>query len=123
MKKLLATWLLLLALATPVFAADLSITAAAVVTGTGSINSSAVAGEAILAGELVYLKSSDGRPWTVSFVAERMRFDGCYCHNGRCCVKLSTRGRPAAVCASERDVYGRGHGRGGNDLGYIGDGR
>jgi predicted transcriptional regulator len=43
--------------------ADLTITAANVVAGTGAILASGTAGETILAGQPLYLKSADGRLW------------------------------------------------------------
>lgn len=43
--------------------ADLSLTAANVVAGTGAAKSSGTFGETVTQGETVYLKSSDGRLW------------------------------------------------------------
>lgn len=47
------------AMVLPAFAADLSVTAASVVPGTGAVLSTGTAGEALTAGQALYLKAAD----------------------------------------------------------------
>lgn len=56
---LLSAVALAFTVAAPAFAADLTITAAGVVPGTGASLVTGTAGEAVTAGKLVYLKSAD----------------------------------------------------------------